>query len=155
MNAFSPRFAVVVSQFNAEVTEGLLAGALAYLRSQSVAVESEDIFKASGAFEIPLIAQTLAATGRYSGVICLGCVIKGDTAHFEFISLGTATGIMQSMLTTRIPISFGILTTYTEDQAIARSRLTDLAQNKGQEAAAACWETAKTLETIRRQMERQ
>ena len=101
-----------------------------------------------GAFELPLIAQSLARTGRYAGIICLGCVIKGDTAHFEFISLGAATGLMQAALATGVPIAFGVLTTYTEAQAVNRSR--DDAHNKGREAAAACVETLAVLETIKR-----
>jgi 6,7-dimethyl-8-ribityllumazine synthase len=75
-------------------------------------------------------------------------VIKGDTAHFEFISLGTTMGLMQSMLSTRVPLAFGIITTYTEEQAQARSR--NDAHNKGREAAAACIETLETLARIKR-----
>jgi 6,7-dimethyl-8-ribityllumazine synthase len=144
------RFAVVVSRFNAEVTTGLLDGARAYLREQSV--DAVDVFEAPGAFETPLIAQRLArqttprGAKRYAGVICLGAVIKGDTAHFEFISLGASMGIMQAMLATETPISFGILTTYSDEQAVARSR--DDAHNKGREAAAACLDTARTLSAL-------
>jgi 6,7-dimethyl-8-ribityllumazine synthase len=140
------RLAVVVSRFNEEVTGGLLQGTRAYLGEKGLTVADDDLFYAPGAFEIPLIAQKLARTGRYSGVICLGCVIKGDTAHFEFISLGATVGIMQAQLATGVPISFGILTTYTDEQAAARSR-TD-AHNKGREAAAACLESAQLLSRI-------
>jgi 6,7-dimethyl-8-ribityllumazine synthase len=142
----SPRLAVVVSQFNPEVTGGLLAGARHELDASGITLGDSDIFLAPGAFEIPLIAQTLAKSGRYAGVICLGCVIKGDTAHFEFISLGATTGLMQAMLATGVPISFGILTTYTDAQAALRSG--DDAANKGREAAAACIETLATLQKI-------
>ena len=79
-------------------------------------------------------------------MICLGCVIKGDTAHFEFISLGATVGIMQASLATAVPISFGVLTTYNDEQATARSR--DDAHNKGREAAAACLESAQILAGI-------
>jgi len=137
------RFAVIVSRFNEEVTNGLLKGAQQYLSEKGVNLDEKDIFRAPGAFEIPLIAQKLAASGRYTGVICLGCVIKGDTAHFEFISLGATIGLMQASLTTGIPITFGILTTYTDEQASVRSR--DDAHNKGREAAAACVESAQVL----------
>jgi 6,7-dimethyl-8-ribityllumazine synthase len=140
------RFAVVVSRFNEEVTGGLLRGTKAYLAEQGSPVRDEDVYPAPGAFEIPLLAKKLAATGRYAGVVGLGCVIKGDTAHFEFISLGAATGLMQAMLDTDTPLAFGILTTYTDEQAEARSR--DDAHNKGREAAAACFETASTLARI-------
>jgi len=146
-HAASPRYAVVVSRFNEEVTSGLLRGARAYLSDQGVTQSDSDVIYAPGAFEIPLIAKTLAKTGRYDGVICLGCVIKGHTAHFEFISLGAATGLMSATLETETPITFGILTTYTDEQAISRSR--DDAHNKGREAAAACHETVQVLREIR------
>jgi 6,7-dimethyl-8-ribityllumazine synthase len=116
-----------------------------------VAVEARDVFRAPGAFEIPLLAKKLAKTGRYSGVICLGCVIKGDTAHFEFISLGATIGLMQATLDTEVPITFGILTTYTDEQATVRSRAEgpEAAHNKGREAAAACLDSCLTLRSIR------
>lgn len=141
------RLAVVVSHFNPEVTDGLLAGTRRELEERGLPLADADVFHAPGAFEIPLLAQTLAKTGRYAGVICLGCVIKGDTAHFEFISLGAATGLMQATLATGVPITFGILTTYTDEQALVRSR--DDAANKGREAAAACVEALATLDKIK------
>lgn len=137
------KFAIVVSRFNEEVTTGLLQGSLTYLEEKGIHQDKADIFHAPGAFEIPLIAKKLAQSGKYAGVICLGCVIKGDTAHFEFISLGTTLGLMQGMLATETPISFGVLTTYTDEQAIQRSKQD--AHNKGKEAAAACLETAQIL----------
>lgn len=140
------RFAIVVSRFNSEVTDGLLQGALQYLEEKQISLDPTDVFQTPGAFEIPLIASRLAKTGRYQGIICLGCVIKGDTAHFEFISLGATLGIIQSMLSTEIPISFGVLTTYTDEQAELRSQ--NNPQNKGREAAAACYETVETLRII-------
>lgn len=149
-----PRFALVTSSFNPNVTQGLRAGALAFLSEHGIDVAVEDEFSAPGAFEIPLLAQELARTGQYAGVICLGCVIKGDTAHFEFISLGAAVGLMQAGLTTRTPISFGILTTYTDEQAIVRSRAEgqEAAHNKGREAASACFWQFQTLQKIRARM---
>ncbi len=141
------RFAVVVSKFNPEVTQGLLSGAREYLAEKSIRVAEEDLFEAPGAFEIPLLAKALVKTRKYDGVVCLGCVIKGDTAHFEFISLGATVGIMNAMLETETPVSFGVLTTYTDEQAVARSRPD--AHNKGREAAAACFEAADTLARIR------
>lgn len=146
MSSGEGRFALVVSRFNSEITGGLLGGALAYLNENRIHPADDDIYYAPGAFEIPLIAQSLARTGRYRGVICLGAVIKGETAHFEFISLGATYGIMQASLVTGVPISFGILTSYTEEQARARSA--DDNQNKGREAAAACVEAAALLEQI-------
>ncbi len=146
--AFSrpPRVALVVSRFNTDVTGGLKDGARAWLAEHDIVHRDEDLFDSPGAFELPLIAQALARSGRYDGVICLGCVIKGDTAHFEFISLGAATGLMQASLATGVPIAFGVLTTYNEEQAIVRSRSD--AHNKGREAAAACVETISVLQGI-------
>ncbi len=141
------RLAIAVSRFNEEVTSGLLRGARAYLAEHGVAIADRDIIEAPGAFELPLIAQTLVRAGGYDGVICLGCVIKGDTAHFEFISLGASIGLMTASLATETPIAFGVLTTYTDEQAEARSR--DDAANKGREAAAACLETALILHKVR------
>lgn len=143
----APRLAIAVSRFSPEVTGGLLRGARAHLAEQDAPVTDADIIDAPGAFELPLIAQALVRTGNYDGVICLGCVIKGDTAHFEFISLGAVSGLMTVALANEIPVSFGILTTYTDEQAEARSA--DDAHNKGREAAAACLETALTLRAIR------
>lgn len=140
------RLAVVVSQFNEDITSGLEQGAYEYLAEEGVDADSIDRFSAPGAFEIPLIAQALAESGRYQGVICLGCVIKGDTAHFEFISLGAAWGIQSAMLSTKTPMSFGILTTYTDEQAEQRSQPDS--HNKGREAAAAVVEALKTLRQI-------
>jgi 6,7-dimethyl-8-ribityllumazine synthase len=144
------KFALIISQFNDEICNGLKSGALSYLKENGIEVSPSDLYRAPGAFEIPLLAQQLAKTKKYSGIICLGCVIKGDTAHFEFISLGATIGIMQSMLQTETPISFGILTTYTEEQAMIRSRTDSphAAENKGREAAAACLSAARTLAQI-------
>lgn len=143
----APRIAIVVSGFNPEVTDGLLNGALAQLADHQVPVAPDDIIRAPGAFELPLIAQALARTGRYDGVVCLGCVIKGDTAHFEFISLGASLGLMMAGLITETPITFGVLTTYTDEQALVRSR--DDAENKGREASAACYAAIGTLSQVR------
>ena len=137
------KFALIVSHFNEEITAGLKKGALQFLNEKGFSSHQVDIFDSPGAFEIPLLAKKLAKTGRFNGVICLGCVIQGETAHFEWISMATTTGLMQAMLETEVPITFGILTTYTEEQAIARSQ--DNSENKGREAAAACWELVATL----------
>ncbi|QBL94098.1 6,7-dimethyl-8-ribityllumazine synthase [Komagataeibacter saccharivorans] len=145
--AHPPRIAIVVSRFNENVTHGLRDGALAWLAEHAIAMRDDDVMYAPGAYELPLLAQTLARTGRYDGVVCLGCVIKGDTAHFEFISLGTAIGLQQASLNTEVPIAFGVLTTYTDEQAVVRSR--DDVHNKGREAVAACVESLALLQKIR------
>lgn len=143
----APRLAIIVSRFNEVVTGGLRDGAVAWLAEHNIAVKDGDVFAAPGAFEMPLLAQTLAKTGKYEGVICLGCVVKGDTAHFEFISLGATMGILQASLATETPIAFGVLTTYTEEQAQVRSA--DDIHNKGREAAAACVESLALLRQIK------
>jgi 6,7-dimethyl-8-ribityllumazine synthase len=140
------RFAIVVSRFNEDVTQGLLKGALGYLKRKKSKTTEKDVFYAPGAFELPLLAQALLKTKKYDGVICLGCVIKGDTMHFEYISLAATMGILQAGLGAGKPVTFGVLTTLTEEQAVARSR--DDRENKGIEAAAACWETASLLRSI-------
>ncbi|GBR05673.1 6,7-dimethyl-8-ribityllumazine synthase [Asaia siamensis] len=141
----TPKLALLVSRFNTDVTHGLRDGALEWLEEHGI--RDVDVFDAPGAFELPLMAQALAKTGTYEGVICLGCIIKGDTAHFEFISLGATIGIMQAQLATETPISFGVLTTYTDEQAQARSRKD--VHNKGREASAACVETLAFLRNTR------
>ncbi|NHN87935.1 6,7-dimethyl-8-ribityllumazine synthase [Acetobacter conturbans] len=143
----APRLALVVSRFNEDVTGGLRNGSIEWLGEHGIEVAADDVFLAPGAFELPLLAQALVKTGRYEGVICLGCVIKGDTAHFEFISLGATVGILQASLATETPIAFGVLTTYTEEQAVSRSRAD--VHNKGREAAAACVESIALLRRIR------
>ena len=144
------RLAVVVSKFNETVTGGLREGAKKVFLEKGIEASQVDFIDAPGAFEIPLIAQTLAQTKKYNGVICLGCVIKGDTAHFEFISLGATMGIQQAMLSTGVPIAFGIITTYTDEQAAVRSSVTGEHEfhNKGREAALACIETIEILKKI-------
>jgi 6,7-dimethyl-8-ribityllumazine synthase len=143
------RIAIIVSRFNEEVTSGLLAGARAQLSEGGLEIPDAAVFEAPGAFEIPLIAQTLARSGRFDGVVCLGCVIKGDTAHFEYISEAASMGLMTASLATGVPLTFGILTTYTDEQAILRSR--NDAHNKGREAAAACVEALATLRRVSEQ----
>jgi len=147
MSETTPRLALIVSQFNPDVTHGLRDGALAYLAENGMTIAPDNIYSAPGAFEIPLIAKRLAQAG-FDGVICLGCVIKGDTAHFEYISEAAAHGLMQVGLETGKPITFGILTTYTDEQAILRSRKDE--HNKGREAAAACLDALGTLRSIAR-----
>lgn len=138
------RFAIVVSRFNREITDGLLSGAEELFIEKKI--NDVDVFHTPGAFEIPLLAQKLAKTKKYQGIICLGAIIKGDTAHFEFVSLGATIGVMQAMLATEVPISFGILTTYSDDQAEARSRSDS--KNKGREAAEACLEMVEAIHAL-------
>ncbi len=140
------KIAILSSQYYPEVCGGLLEGAKVFLAEKGLPLEEKNCFFAPGAFEIPLLAQALAKTKKYDGIVCLGCVVKGETAHFEYINLGVSVGITQAALQTGVPITFGILTTYTKDEALARSRRDE--NNKGREAMAACWEAIATLKKI-------
>jgi 6,7-dimethyl-8-ribityllumazine synthase len=140
------RFAIVVSRFNEAITTGLLEGARVTLAEAQVSASDVTVVHVPGAFEIPLTAMRLAETGNYDAVICLGCLIKGDTMHFEYIASAASTGIMEASSVTGVPITFGVLTTLTEEQAMARAaRGTD---NKGREAALAAVEMATLLPQI-------
>lgn len=143
------RFAIIVSRFNAAITEGLLAGARTALAEAAVEAADVTVVRVPGAFEIPLAAQTLARTGRFDAVIALGCLIKGDTMHFEYIATAASQGIMQASLASQVPMAFGLLTTLDEAQAVARSG--DDAGNKGREAAIAAVEMVTLLQQIRQE----
>lgn len=133
------RFALVVSRFNHDVTGRLLAGARdALAAAGAAAVEVQHV---PGAFELPFAADRLARTGRFDAVIGLGCLVRGDTPHFEYISAAVAHGLMRVALDTGRPVAFGVLTCETLDQALARARPDET--NKGVEAAAAAIEMAR------------
>jgi 6,7-dimethyl-8-ribityllumazine synthase len=134
------RVAIVVSRFNDFVTERLLEGAQAALRDAGIADANVEVLRVPGAFEIPLTAMRLAETGQYDAVITIGCLIKGDTMHFEYIAAACSQGIINASSATGIPITFGVLTTLTEEQALLRSSAGP--ENKGREAALAAIEMA-------------
>jgi len=134
------RFAIIVSRFNADVTDGLLKGARAALAEAGVREEDITLVRVPGAFELPVAAARLASSGRFDALICLGCVIKGDTMHFEYISAAASQGIMDASVVAGVPVAFGMLTALDDDQARARSA--DGPDNKGREAANAAVEMA-------------
>ena len=140
------RFAIVVSQFNEEITEGLLEGALATLGEAEVSSDDITIVRVPGAFEIPLTALRLAESGRFDAIVALGCLIKGDTMHFEYIASACSQGIMNASAATGTPIAFGVLTTLTEEQAAMRASSGDA--NKGREAALAAIEMATLFQRV-------
>lgn len=140
------RMAVVVSQFNAAITDGLLAGARGVLHAAGVGSGDVVVLSVPGAFELPVTAMRLAETGGYDAVICLGCLIKGETMHFEYIAEATSRGLMDVSLATGVPVAFGLLTTLTEEQAIERSQPGDL--NKGAETARAALEMARLFRSL-------
>ena len=134
------RFAIVVSKFNQSVTDALLAGALKTLKQKGVQEKNIDVFKVPGAFEIPVAADRLAKSKKYDAILTLGCVLKGETAHNNYISSSVAWGIQYSALNTNVPIAFGVLTPDNLTQAKARAG--NNSANKGTEAAEAAWEMA-------------
>jgi 6,7-dimethyl-8-ribityllumazine synthase len=142
----SGRIAIVVSRFNEEVTGGLLQGAISVLHENKFDDKSITIIHVPGAYEIPLTAKHLCMSGKYCGVICLGAVIKGETAHFEYISNAVSNGIMSLNLEYNMPVSFGVLTCYTDEQALERS--TNDEHNKGREAANAVLDMIKILKEV-------
>ena len=137
------RIAIVVARFNDFVTERLLAGARDALTDAGVAEADVEVLWVPGAFEIPLAAEAVAAAGRVHGVVCLGCLIKGATPHFEFIASACAHGIMAAQSKTGVPMAFGVLTTSAAEEALERS--VPGPGNKGREAALATLDMARLL----------
>jgi 6,7-dimethyl-8-ribityllumazine synthase len=132
------RFAILTSRFNPAVTDSLrLAARTALADAGADGIEEFDV---PGAYELPQAARCAAETGRFDAVVCLGCVIRGETPHFDYISSAVAHGLMEAAGETGVPMAFGVLTTDTEAQARARSA--EGPGNKGREAAAAAIEMA-------------
>jgi len=134
------RVAVVVSRFNELVTERLLEGARACLLQHGLGEDAIDVIHVPGAWELPGAAQRAAATGRYVAIVALGCVIRGETPHFEYVAGESARGLARVMLDAGIPVGFGVLTTEDEDQAMARAG--GRVGNKGWDAALSALEMA-------------
>jgi 6,7-dimethyl-8-ribityllumazine synthase len=143
------RFAVVVSKYNDFVTDRLQAGALAALASAGVASADITLVRVPGAFEIPLAAQHAAESARFDAVVCLGCLIRGETAHFEYISSAVSLGLTTAAAATGVPMSFGVLTTNSVEEALARAG--EGPGNKGHEAAVAAIEMAEVVAQLTRQ----
>lgn len=135
------RVAIVVSRFNDFVTERLLDGAQAALADAGVAAGDVEVLRVPGAFEIPMAAQRVAEAGKVDAVVCLGCLIRGETPHFEFIASACAHGITAASATTGVPMSFGVLTTNSAEEALERAAPGPA--NKGREAADAAVEMAR------------
>ncbi|ROR34967.1 6,7-dimethyl-8-ribityllumazine synthase [Inmirania thermothiophila] len=140
------RFGLVVSRFNSFITERLLEGALDILRRHGAADADLHVVRVPGAFEMPLAAQRMAASGRYDAVIALGCVIRGGTPHFDYVAGECTKGLAQVMMQTGVPVAFGVLTTDTIEQAIERAGTK--AGNKGAEAALSAIEMVGLLRRI-------
>jgi 6,7-dimethyl-8-ribityllumazine synthase len=140
------RFAVVASRFNDVVVNQLVAGATECLRRHGVADDDVDVAWVPGAFELPLAANRLARTDRYDAVICLGAVIRGETAHFDHVAGQAAAGIQRAALDTGVPVLFGVLTTENFDQAMDRAG--GKYGNKGWDSAMAAMEMAGLLDSL-------
>jgi 6,7-dimethyl-8-ribityllumazine synthase len=134
------RFAIVVSQFNSFITDRLLSGALDALNRTGASREQVEVFFVPGSFEIPLAAKKLAAIGRFDSIICIGCVLRGETSHYDYVCSETARGIQLAQLDTGVPMAFCVLTCDTLEQAIERAGLKG--GNKGYEAGLGAVEMA-------------
>ena len=115
------RVAVVAARWNAPITDELLAGCVNRLAERGVRVESADVRRVPGAFELPVAAKLLADCGRYAAVVCIGCVVRGDTPHFDYVAGEAARGIMRVGIDTGVPVIFGVLTVNTQQQAQDRT----------------------------------
>jgi 6,7-dimethyl-8-ribityllumazine synthase len=146
LDAGGIKIGVIVSRFNHFITEKLLDGALDALKTHGGNEEDLTIVRVPGAFEIPLVAERMAASGKYQALVCLGAVIRGDTPHFEYVSDAVTRGIGKAIWQYRIPVGFGILTTNNVEQAMERSGSKDA--NKGYEAALTAIEMVSVLRQV-------
>jgi 6,7-dimethyl-8-ribityllumazine synthase len=146
LDASGLKFGIIVARFNEFITGKLLEGALDCLRRQNACEDDIQIAWVPGSFEIPLAAKKMAESGKLDAVICIGAVIRGGTAHFDFVAGECAKGIAQASMQTGVPIIFGVITTETIEQAIERAgtRL----PNRGFEAATTAIEMANVLKQI-------
>lgn len=140
------RVAVVVSRYHEDITERLLNGALDALAAAGVSGDAVDVLRVPGAFEIPMAAQRAAEAGRVQAVVCLGCLVKGATPHFDFIASACAHGITAASSATGVPMSFGVLTTNSIEEAFERAAPGEA--NKGREAALAALAMAQLFATL-------
>ena len=140
------KFALVVGRFNDFITSKLLDGALDVLRRHGAKEGDCDVYWVPGSFEIPLVAQQVARSGRYDAVVCLGAVIRGDTPHFQYIASEVTKGIAQVSLATGVPVALGVITPDTLEQAIERAGAK--AGNKGADAALSAVEMVNLLKQV-------
>ena len=125
------RFAIAVSRFNAPITEALLEGATRTFVDHGIPADAVDVARGPGAFELPLVCDKLAATGKYNAVVALGCVVRGDTPHFDYVCGECGRGLMDVGLKHQLPIIFGVLTTDTMQQALHRADASSLNSSDG------------------------
>jgi 6,7-dimethyl-8-ribityllumazine synthase len=149
LSATGLRLALLASRFNELIVERLLTGARDTLVRHGLDPSTLTLVRVPGAFELPLVANELAATRRYDGIVALGCVIRGETAHFDYVAGGAASGLMQASTTHRTPIGFGVLTVDSMDQALDRAG--GKAGNKGAEAALAVIEQINLMRQLQQE----
>ncbi len=146
LRADGKKFGIIVARFNSFISERLLEGAIDTLQRSGAASGAIDVARVPGAYELPLVAQKMAKSGKYDAVICLGVVIRGATPHFDLVINEAAKGIAQVGMATEVPVLFGVLTTDTIEQAIERAG--SKAGNKGSECALAAIEMVNLLGQI-------
>ncbi len=147
LSAAGFRFAIVVSRFNSFITERLLGGAIDGLVRSGGSREAIEVVHVPGSREIPLVARELARSGRFDAVICLGCVIRGETTHYDYVAEEVSKGVAQAAMETGVPAIFGVLTCHTLEQAIDRAGAKG--GNKGFEAALNAIEMAHLMRQLR------
>jgi 6,7-dimethyl-8-ribityllumazine synthase len=146
LSAEGRSFGIVASRFNDFVVKALLEGAIEAIRRHGGDTGAVDVVWVPGSYEIPVVARELALSGRYDAIVCLGAVIRGATAHFDYVASGVAGGISQVALETGVPVIFGVITTETIEQAIERAG-TKMG-NKGFEAAVSAMEIADVMSKL-------
>jgi 6,7-dimethyl-8-ribityllumazine synthase len=146
LDARGIKIGIIVSRFNNFITDKLLDGALDGLKSHGCEDGNVTVIRVPGAFEIPLLADRMAASGKYDALVCLGAVIRGETPHFEYVSYAVTRGIGEAIAKYRIPMGFGVLTTNTVEQAMERAGSKDA--NKGYEAALTAVEMVHVIRRV-------
>jgi 6,7-dimethyl-8-ribityllumazine synthase len=147
LSAAGLRFAIVVSRFNSFITERLLQGALDALQRAGATDQDVDVVHVPGSFELPLAAKKLAAAGRHNALIAIGCILRGETAHYDYVCSETARGLQLAQMDSGVPIMFCVLTCDTLEQAIDRAGLKG--GNKGFEAGLGAVEMAQLMRKLR------
>lgn len=146
LDAADLRFGIVVSQFNAFITDRLLTGALDALTRAGATESQIEVVRVPGSFEIPLAAKKMAKNGKFDAIVCIGCVLRGETSHYDYVASETARGIQLAQLDTGVPMGFCVLTCDTLEQAIDRAGLKG--GNKGYEVGLAAIEMARLLRNL-------
>jgi 6,7-dimethyl-8-ribityllumazine synthase len=147
LDAAGLRLAVIVARFNAHVTGKLYDGCRQELAQRGLALDSLTSVEVPGCYELPIVAKTLAQSGKYDAIVCLGAVIRGETPHFDYVSSETASGLQRAALDTGVPVIFGVLTTDNEEQAL--ERVGGAVGHKGRDAALTAIEMVHTMRRLR------